>query len=161
MNIIRKSALSAAVSIPVALVLTTALSSPAIAEGEDNWLLLSAGERASVLAPTSGNATTSHNGSEWYYTPGLSMGFAPLGAVILQESADIAGLADESAPGRLSWHLQATSMSGGYRAGELTGLNSSTDVYRAVYEADALPAYYPSGPQRNVPFESLVGWTLC
>jgi hypothetical protein len=123
-----------------------------------SFTVLAAGERSSVLAVTGLNVTTNQNGTEWYYNPDQSMGFAPNGATINQSSADLGGWSD---PLRLSWHLSGGSMHGGYRAGATLGLNSSTDWSRYIYQSDNLPAYYPSGPQADVPSTSLAGWSLC
>lgn len=119
--------------------------------------LLAAGERTSVLATTAHNATTSHNGSAWYYN-NESMGFANAGSTIYQQSADISNTSDFK---RLSWHTNSTEMNGGWRLGAVTNLNDSTTYSRFIYEANTLPAYYPYGPQQNVDPSSLTGWSLC
>jgi len=123
-----------------------------------NFAVLAAGERSSVLAVTGHNVTTNQNGTEWYYNPDASMGFAPNGATINQSTADLDGWYD---PLRLSWHLNGGLMHGGYRAGATLGLNQSTDWSRYIYQSDNLPAYYPFGPQADVPSTSLEGWSLC
>ncbi|CAF0997441.1 unnamed protein product, partial [Brachionus calyciflorus] len=56
----------------------------------------------------------------WYMTPGKSFGFSPI-YTISQSSADTY---DTSDPLRLSWHFDK--ISGGYRLGALTDLNSDT-----------------------------------
>lgn len=128
--------------------------------------LLAAGERASVFAATTGNNTTTHNGSEWYFWDGNSMGFALEGAVVSLDSADTNGGAE--AWSRLSWHIHgeadATYVGNGYRVGADTGYNSGEDAAttgRFIFTADTLPGYYPSGPQENVDVADLDGWTLC
>lgn len=121
--------------------------------------VLAVGESATVLTPTTGNTTTNHNGSEWYYDTSSSMGFALGGDTVQLSSADVENF---NAEYRLSWHLEnGDTMYGGYRAGAETGLNSSETWYKYVYDADVLPAYYPSGPQINVPETDLTGWSLC
>ncbi len=60
-----------------------------------------------VTAYTSVNTTRTSNGAQWYFN-GYSMGFAGLGDMISQTTADTAGLNERD---RLSWH---TSMSAGY-----------------------------------------------
>jgi len=87
------------------------------------FAVLAAGERTSVLAQTGQNVTTPHNGSEWYYNPNSSMGFASIGASISQSTADVSAPSD---PLRLSWHLSSNQMTGGYRAGATIDLNGST-----------------------------------
>lgn len=145
-----------------------ALATPATAAvpdptGTASWQLLAAGERASVLAPTGHDVTTPHNGSEWYFNVSESIGFAPAGAPIEQDSADIAatGPTDATTPYRLSWHASDGEVFGGWRVGGDTSLNNSTEFFRAVYEADTLPAYYPFGPQLDVSTSDLTGWTQC
>jgi hypothetical protein len=127
--------------------------------------LLAAGERASVLTETTDNTTTSHNGSEWYLSPGQSMGFAYGGTTVQLESADVKSGDQDWA--RLSWHLGYIDIDlvdyikPGYRLGETTDLNYDDTTGRFIFSADTLPAYYPSGPQENVVVSDLDGWTLC
>ncbi len=125
------------------------------------YTVLAAGERTAVLNPTTYNQTTNNNGTEWYYTNQRSMGFAPGGATILQNSADIT---DGFGPGptstlRLSWHTGDNTLESGWRAGSNTSLGSGWSRY--IYQADTLPSYYPSGPQTNVPEADVTGWSLC
>lgn len=125
--------------------------------------LLAAGERASVLTETTDNTTTLHNGSEWYLSPGQSMGFAYGGTTVQLDSADVQSGDQDWA--RLSWHLGYIDLvqyiKGGYRLGETTGLNDDDMTGRYIFSADTLPDYYPSGPQENVAVSDLDGWTLC
>jgi hypothetical protein len=127
---------------------------------------LAAGERASVFAATTDNNTTTHNGSEWYFSDGNSMGFALEGAEVDLDSADVNE--GPEAWSRLSWHIHgeigATYVGRGYRMGADTGLNSGEDAEttgRFIFTADTLPGYYPSGPQEDVDVADLDGWTLC
>jgi hypothetical protein len=129
----------------------------------DTLALLAAGERTSVLTVTTGNNTTSHNGTGWYYRPDTSMGFVLDGAPVYLNRADVyMGDQDWS---RLSWHLYDAAgvdyIAPGYRYGEETSLNDSFQIGRFIYTADALPGYYPSGPRENVDVSELDGWTLC
>lgn len=145
----------------------------------DTLALLAAGERASVIAETTGNNTTTNNGSEWYFQPESSMGFAVQGATVELDSADTNGGADEWS--RLSWHLRPFNdtdyVGDGYRLGDNYDLNrapieafDNEEEYlaqpafttgRFIFTADTLPGYYPSGPQQNVSVNDLDGWTLC
>ncbi len=136
------------------------------------WQLLAAGERSAMLTVTETNETTPHNGSEFYFND-ESMGFAPGGAIIYQDTADgaasgedwgegaegITNIIDDTTPLRLSWHTSETHISDGWRVG--ADISVGDEVPRAVYHADTLPSYYPSGPRTNVPEENLIGWTLC
>ena len=61
----------------------------------------------------------------WYYFPGMSFGFAPISNISLS-SADTYDTSDIQ---RLSWHLGQSA--GGWRAGDVTGLNDN-DVWRKV-----------------------------
>lgn len=164
-----------------AIALAIATVSPATAATIPSGVLglLAAGERDSILTQTTDNATTSHNGSEWYYWLGNSIGFAAAGETVALGSADVAGGAQ--AWSRLSWHLHNDTgvdfVGDGYRMGENTDLNfddledfdteaeylaqPSLNTGRYIFTADTLPAYYPSGPQENVDLAELEGWTLC
>jgi LPXTG-motif cell wall-anchored protein len=132
----------------------------------DTLALLAAGERTSVLTLTTGDNTTSHNGTGWYYWPDNSMGFVFDGAPVSLNSADVySGEEDWS---RLSWSLfdwgGVDTMGVGARLGEEFldgGTSASFQTGRYIYTADTLPTYYPSGPQENVDVSELDGWTLC
>lgn len=126
---------------------------------ELTYTVLAAGQRSSILTATSGDTTTNHNGSEWYYkTVEGSMGFAKGGDTVTLSRADVE---TENGEYRLSWHLISGNMDGGFRAGTNTYLNDSYDWHRYIFESDNEPAYYPYGPQTNVATSSLEGWTLC
>jgi hypothetical protein len=62
----------------------------------------------------------------WYLTPGYSFGFADNG-LINQNQADFLTVG----PSRLSWHLDLGV--GGYRAGDVTGLNGDTTWVKRIY----------------------------
>ena len=108
------------------------------AVGSTTILLAAAAPTAQVFTQTVRNAPQLLNGTYWYYTfwvdnmpfeeedPG-SIGFAPTN-VIDQSSADIQDGVD---PLRLSWHLNTGI--GGYRIGDVTGLNSSTEYLKQVW----------------------------
>jgi hypothetical protein len=117
--------------------------------GSTTFTLLAAAPASDVMAQTAHNATTTSNGSEWYFNGG-SIGFAPLGSTILQSSADITGIFSGSIDGselRMSWHTQFNGsfsqygslpedLVGGWRVGTIGSLNTSTDWERFVYVAD-------------------------
>ena len=107
-----------------------------------------------VTSYTAVNTTHLANGTEWYYN-GDSMGFAPQGATIKQNSADVNGSGqhggsaiDATSPFRLSWHttggnnVNPTQIEGGWRSGTTTGLNGSSVWNRYVFTANA-PAEIP------------------
>jgi hypothetical protein len=125
------------------------------------YTVLAGGERTAVLAETLQNETTNNNGTEWYYKNQRSMGFAPGGATISQNSADVmdSEAGDATSTQRLSWHTGDGTLESGWRAGANTGLSYNWSRY--IYQADTLPSYYPSGPQTNVPEGDLAGWSLC
>lgn len=129
----------------------------------ESWQLLAAADSASVLTPTAHNVTTAANDTEWYYNADEATGFAPAGATISQGTADTSawgGTADATTDYRLSWHTYSGRLQPGWRAGGTVDLNYDPFV-RAIYTADVLPAYYPSGVQLGVPRGALTGWTLC
>ncbi|MEY4477414.1 MAG: hypothetical protein RJA31_918 [Actinomycetota bacterium] len=157
------SALTAAVGITMfAVTPATAAVVPS-----DTIALLAVGERDSVFAATTDNNTTTHNGSEWYFSDGSSMGFALEGETVALYSADVEG--GDAAWSRLSWHIHgdtgATYVGDGYRLGTNTNLNEggefSLTTGRFVFTADTLPSYYPVGPQEDVAIADIDGWTLC
>ena len=151
--------------------------SPATASGAspappNAWGLLAAGERTVVLASATGsNQTVLNNGTYFYNNPSASMGFAPV-AQISQGSADVlnsslSGTAcsvENQGNLRLSWHRNADgTIRGGWRFGCATFLNSDNSAVRAVFHAEQLPSYYPSGPQVNVSHSTVTegGWEQC
>jgi hypothetical protein len=81
----------------------------------------------SVTTETSFYSPQYNGKAYWYFTDGKSFGFAPTN-VINQNSADIT---DQSSNLRLSWHLTGTS--GGYRIGNVVGLNSDTTYLKKIY----------------------------
>lgn len=95
-------------------------------------LLAAAAPTASVFTETVINTPQLLNGAYWYLTLATpvpnegSIGFAPT-AVINQNSADFGTLGEQ----RLSWHL--ISNLGGYRIGNITGLNDSTAYLKQVW----------------------------
>jgi hypothetical protein len=109
--------------------------------GSSTLTVLAAAPRADVLFDT-GESNTPHdaNGSGWYFNENFSWGFAKQGDPILRDSCDVAASDDGDPNGpnpdlRLCWHTDAAFLDGGYRAGAVVGLNSSTDYARYIYEA--------------------------
>jgi hypothetical protein len=92
--------------------------------GETNLKLCAIAPPAEVFRATTGDNTHEVSGAHWYCREGKAMGFAPSSSVTLS-SADTSEKSDTR---RLSWHLTG---SGGWRVGEQTGLNDSSD-YRKV-----------------------------
>ncbi len=98
-----------------------------------------------VTTYTARDETHLANGAEWYFNGG-SLGFAPQGASILQNSADVnatglfGGTAiDSTSDFRLSWHTSGgygnapTQLDGGWRSGSNTNLNSAQNWNRYVF----------------------------
>lgn len=109
------------------------------------YLLAAAGERSAVFAETGNNVTTKNNETYWYFNSGKSIGFAP-SSVITQSSADTT---DYSSLYRMSWHAGycgAGLLCGGWRVGNLTGLNSDNNYVRAIYQSNTVtPGNFSGG----------------
>ena len=106
------------------------------------FILAAIGSYAAVFAPTAGNTATTTLGADFYFSPGKSMGFAPMGSGISLLSADISS---SDAAHRLSWHLDLPS--GGYRVGTTiaTGMNGASG-YRKVVSTAADQTRQPAAP---------------
>lgn len=114
----------------------------ALHDGASTFQLLSYATKEQVFTETDVNQTHAANGAEWYYND-LSIGFAGLGDLISQTSADTGGNGWGPNPenDRLSWHTDGLgSVEGGWRAGAFTGLNGSTEWDRLILVQDAAPA---------------------
>ena len=78
------------------------------------------------------------NGTYWYYTPGISMGFTPTRDLSQYPGDAIWGDGTQSL--RLSWHMydgsQPDSVNGGFSLGDNVGLNDSTDFTRAIFTSN-------------------------
>jgi hypothetical protein len=78
------------------------------------------------------------NGTYWYYTPGISMGFTPTRDLSQYPGDAIWGDGTQSL--RLSWHMydgsQPDSVNGGFSLGDNVGLNGSTDFTRAIFTSN-------------------------
>jgi len=110
--------------------------------GSNTIDVLAAATLADITQYTGLNVTHVANGVEWYFN-GYSMGFAGLGDVINQTSADTNGLNERD---RLSWHTtmtantfnQNSSLSplyvyNGWRSGSNYNIYQGTDWQRVVF----------------------------
>jgi hypothetical protein len=100
--------------------------------GSDTLLVLAQAAAADVLFDTgTSDNTTTHlaNGTEWYYAPTWSWGFAPAGESVFKTQCDING-----GDGRICIHT--FDFVGGYRINGIQGLNSSTDYEKLVFSFD-------------------------
>lgn len=104
--------------------------------------VLSWANETDVMFVTGGSNTThAANGTEWYFDPSWSWGFAPAGAAVSLNSCDTN---DSSWTGggptqtqRLCIHTWGGFLAGGWRVGAADGLNSSTDYMRYWFTADS------------------------
>ena len=81
----------------------------------------------SVTTETTVNNPRFYGRAYWYFTNGISFGFAPT-YVIDQNRADVTDLNSNL---RLSWHLDG--LNGGWRLGCLTDLYSETTYLKKIY----------------------------
>ncbi|MCA9545849.1 MAG: hypothetical protein KC613_15705, partial [Myxococcales bacterium] len=88
--------------------------------GQPNWQLLAMGERDEVFRNTGdqNNNLNNHNGVDWYFSSGYSIGFVGPGTGVSRNSCDTANASPEL---RLCWHTSGGLLSGGYRCGARTG----------------------------------------
>lgn len=113
------------------------------ANGSTEIQLLAWTTKAQVLTPTAPNATNTSNGAAWYLNDNLSMGFAPAGFAISQNSADTNsapgfGSAGDDGTNRLSWHMSGGTLDGGWRVGNNTFLNSEPSGFtRYIFSANS------------------------
>jgi hypothetical protein len=105
------------------------------ATGSDTLLLLAQAPYADVIFNTGINTGTVHvaNGAEWYYSDNYSWGFAGLGDTVYKGQCDVNAGAQRMC-------LHTVNDAGGYRIGDITGLNSSTAYEKLIFVADATPA---------------------
>jgi hypothetical protein len=103
--------------------------------GSTTLTLAAEAPRTDVFFDVGTGASAVHpaNGTNWYYSPSLSWGFAPLAATVNRTSCDFGSDATYG-PFRMCWHTGATSVSSGYRCG-LNDLNGSSAWERIIYEA--------------------------
>jgi hypothetical protein len=110
------------------------------ATGSDIFLLLAEGNRADVTFDVGDGADSHHpvNGSEWYFSPDWSWGFAPLGAYTNRVECDIVGSSlDPTGPyGDQRMCLHTVDFTGGWRIGRFDGLNESNDFEKVFFVAN-------------------------
>ena len=109
-------------------------------KNQDILTLVSCGNCNDILTNTSINSTVLVNGAYWYMKSNYSFGFSP-NQNILQYYADSYDcllnnnnkyICNDNK--RLSWHL--TEISGGWRIGSISGLNSSPDYRKYIFLKD-------------------------
>lgn len=96
--------------------------------GSSTLLLLASANRSDAIFDTgTGDLTTTHiaNGAQWYFASNYSWGFTDLGDVINKFECD-------NTNGANSMCLHTVNNAGGYRIGNITGLNNS-DAYEKVF----------------------------
>jgi hypothetical protein len=132
--------------------------------GSSTLTLAASAPSADIFYPTgTGNIGHVANGVEWYYDANYSWGFVEPGDGMSRNSCDTES--GSFAERRLCWHTSSDYISGGYRCGSTTGLNSSYSWERLVYKAtpavdddadgypvgadcdDTDPSVYPGAPE--------------
>lgn len=100
-----------------------------------NLKLAAMGNRADVLYDCGSTVTCSYvsNGVAWYFSKTYSWGFARPGDPINRQQCDYNAGADETK--RLCWHTDLGNAGGGYRCGEVVGLNSDSSWERIIYHS--------------------------
>jgi hypothetical protein len=79
-----------------------------------------------------GNVTHLADGTEWYYSPSFSWGFAPGGETVNRGQCDVT-----SGAGRMCIHT--FDYVGGWRINDLQGLNVSVDYEKLVFTSSSVP----------------------
>jgi len=99
------------------------------AVGESDFLVAAYAPKTDVTYDTGIDYSTTHStGSvEWYYNDSYSWGFAKGGDDVYKNSCDINSTDAEY---RMCLHTNSGNLSGGYRCGTVTNLNSSSDYER-------------------------------
>ncbi len=113
----------------------------------DTFDVLAAAHFDDVTFVTSGNDTHAANGSEWYYRPEWSMGFAGLGDEVQLLTADLwdyIQIPENLESDRLSWHL--LDWFGGFRSGDNLWLNYAEDWRKVILvsQVEAAPVPEPA-----------------
>lgn len=91
---------------------------------DDNLILVGVGKGKKVFKETTSvNKTNFDNGCYWYYMKNKSMGFSNVDKVELESADTVDGEM------RISWHLEG---SGGFRIGNLKGLNKSAEFEKII-----------------------------
>ncbi len=117
------------------------------AAGSETLLLLAQAEFADVTFDTGINTDEVHaaNGTNWYFNPNYSWGFADISQAVFKVSCDASGVFNgdtANADLRLCWHTGGGGLTGGWRVGENAFLNSSADFERVIFfanDVDAVP----------------------
>lgn len=124
------------------------------ANGSNDIQLLAWARREDVffVTPDCSNQTHTANGSAWYFNLSCSMGFAPEGFAISQNTADINSSTSFGNPQgdggatRLSWHTGGGQLNGGWRVGLNDFLNGEPSGFtRYIFQADAVAVPEPAG----------------
>ena len=91
------------------------------------------GERDAVFRDTGdrNNNLNNHNGVDWYFSAGYSMGFVAAGSGVSRNSCDTRREPQSNL--RMCWHTSGGRLNGGYRCGATTSLNNSQAWDRAVW----------------------------
>lgn len=99
--------------------------------GNPNFVLAASAPRADVTLDTTTDTTTTNNanGTEWYFNGTRSWGFALGGDAVSKNSCDVAST---NAEYRMCMHASGDALTGGYRCGATTGLNSSATWERVI-----------------------------
>jgi hypothetical protein len=113
------------------------------ATGASSFLLLAAGKSSDITTNTGAGTSNTHavNGAEWYYASNWSWGFAPLGASVSLSSCDTQWGDDRMCLHTLDW-------TGGYRIGNVAGLNGSESYEKVFFQRDELD---PTTPNTTTP----------
>jgi hypothetical protein len=82
--------------------------------------------------PNGDNVGVLSNGSQWYFGPSWSWGFALGGDPLNRNSCDTEST---NADDRLCFHTSGNELSSGYRCGATIGLNASADWERLIFTA--------------------------
>lgn len=105
------------------------------ATGSQNFLLLAMGPLAAVTQNTGAGTSNTNlvNGSEWYFAPNWSWGFAGAGDATSQFQCDTQAGVDRMC-------LHTINNAGGYRIGNIQGLNNSTDYEKVFFQSAGVVA---------------------
>ena len=98
------------------------------ATGSDMFLLLAQGALNDVTANTGAGTSNTHvvNGAQWYFSSKWSWGFAPIGEQVDLYSCDISSGAQHMCLHTLDW-------TGGFRIGDISGLNDSQSYEKVFF----------------------------
>jgi len=118
--------------------------------------VLAAAPKADILTETSNNGTTLSNGTYWYYTPNMSIGYSP-NDQINQNSCDAGDTGWGNGGGqdkRLCWHMDGGQLVGGWSLGTSEWLFGN-DYTRAIFKQN--PTHHSTRVQRLTPVYSHAG----